>query len=72
MKIFTMSGPKGDPIEAPSIYLYILSLNVNAAFEHASFNNFFIVHFVKLVVTKFSLETRFRIISIVFANKFIT
>ena len=38
MKTFARSGPKGDPIETPSIFFNILSLNVNAVFEHASFN----------------------------------
>ena len=47
MKTFAKSGPKGDPIETPSFCLYILSLNVNTVFEHASFNNFFIIRFLK-------------------------
>ena len=55
MKTFAKTGPKGDPIETPSICFQILSLIVNAVFEHASFNKFFIVRFVKLVVTNFSL-----------------
>ena len=68
LRIFAKSVSKGDPIETPSICLYILALNVNAVFVHPSFNKFFSIHFLKLAITNFSLQTRFRILSIVFAN----
>ena len=69
LSIFAITGPRGEPMATPLIWIKISLLNEKCTFLVYKVKSFFISDFVNTVVISWSSKIRFRIISMVYSNE---